>query len=73
MLTTLYPEKTHFEFEFCQSSLVRIRVRDIPTVSKLVRVLDENGIDPVFVVIDNMWGRLNLVVCNYDGTDIDID
>ena len=52
---------------------IGIRVENLPSIGEIVEVLDICEINPMLVVIDNMWGHLTMWFCNYDGTDIYIE
>lgn len=76
LLDMLFP-KTHFienDFSFPYDSQCNVRSDDAIGVNELMYALNETKIDPRWVVIDtDSWGHLTIVVCNYDGTDIDIN
>ena len=48
-----------------------IKVREIGTVDKLINALNVSEIEPMFVDISNMWDKLTITICDYDGSKID--
>lgn len=76
LLSELFP-RTHFienDFSFPYDSQCNVRIDDAIGVNELTYALEETKIDPRWIVITtDAWGHLTIVVCNYDGTDIEIE
>ena len=73
LLTEMYGEKVSWCDLKCDNGNVGVyRLPEMPSIMQLYLLLEQFGINPWFVTIDNVGGHLTMWFCNYDGTDIDI-
>ena len=74
LLTEMYGEKTSWcDLDYDKRNVGVRRLPEMPSVKHLNDLLERHGIDPLFVTINDMWGRLTMWFCNWDGTDIYIE
>ena len=76
LLATLFP-KTNFignDFSYPTNRIVSVRVDESIGFDVLLAALETARVNPAFVSIGtDSWGHLAISVCNWDGTDIEIE